>query len=276
MATLALALSGAGCVSGPDEGPTADQPAEEMMAKLVHSIDKGNGHTIEFYDLGDGQTGTKEQYVFGDTSLIDDLPRGKYSLADMYRHVQPQGEVPQAIVSADARAAAFLANPQPHRDLTARVAASSKETSQPPLDPSISTVQAPLAANCSADLFNDRWSAQWFVDNFCQNWQYDCNGSGFPRILHAENTVGSQSWAGGYWNWMYRQFEGDFNVAGSANIYRDGWGLAAAIRIWSGKVPPRNVLTWNIGGGLSNQTNHADGNSPCGHQGHVMIWCDYL
>jgi hypothetical protein len=32
-------------------------------------------------------------------------------------------------------------------------------------------------------------------------------------------------------------------------------------------------LQWTIQGGWSNQTNHADGKSFCGHAGVAQIWC---
>jgi hypothetical protein len=270
---LALALGGAGCVGVPDDAATAPAPTEEMTAKLVHSIDQGNGHTFEFYDMGDGQIGVKELYEVGDKGVLAQLPGGKYSLSDLFRAVRPGERIPAAILAADLHAEDVLSKPQViHTAAPGTVEAKAIDS-----DPGIEKAQSALAAGCSADLFGDNWSAGWFVTNFCNELGYTCPDVGFPRLVHAENLFSDDWWRdGGGAKWLYRHFEGDFNIAGTAKIYRTGFGLAAPVIAWAGSVPPRHVLDFTVGGGWSNQQNHGSGKSPCGHDGSVVVWCGFL
>ena len=109
---LALAMAGAGCVAAADDGASMEPPEVEMTAKLVHTVDQGNGHTFEFYDMGEGQIGVREEYDLGDKGMLAALPIGEYSLADLYRHVRPSDPMPAAILGADAHAADILSRPQ--------------------------------------------------------------------------------------------------------------------------------------------------------------------
>jgi hypothetical protein len=265
MAGLVAALGGVGC-AGADGSQVQEQ--DESVAetsKLVHSIDVGNGHTLEFYDFGEGQVGIKEQFAMGDTPLLDnDAALQTLTLEDMYRHVRPGSLVPAGILSADAHAADTLSKPQVIRTKLPALLA----------QPEVAKVQS-AASNCSADLFNDNWSAQWFVDNFAQLWLYNCGGD-FVNVNHAENLTLAQAWAGGKYVWLWKAFNGDFNVSGSFVIYRNGFGLPANIPLGNGSIPPRNVVQWTIRGGWNNQTNHADNRNSCGHAGYAQIWCGLL
>jgi hypothetical protein len=263
MAGLALALGGVGCSgAGGDGSQVQGEDVDTEASKLVHSIDAGNGHTLEFYDLGEGQVGTKEQYVIGDKPLLDDAVEleGR-TLAETFRYVRPDSLVPEAIVAADAHAADTLSKPQVIRPMLPKPAASEEE---------VGMVQS--AAGCSLDLLNDNWSAQWFAANFGEWTNYNCGGD-FVNTLHAENQPSTWAKAGGKYVWLWKGFEGDHNVSGSFVIYRNGVGLPANLPLGSGSIPPRNVVQWTIRGGWDSQTNHADSKSWCGHAGYAMVWC---
>jgi hypothetical protein len=268
---LALALAAVACEGVQDDAP-AEPPATKTTAHLVHTIDQGNGHLLEFYDLGDGLVGVKEELDKGDRPLLDKLPDGNHTLADLYRRVRPGQAIPAAIVDADVRAAADVAR------LKARYAASPTLLDPaPPSAPGSELAQIQQAAtSCSSDLFGDRWGEQWFLANF--GWSLEDNlrcTHGFTQWKHLLN-VGSAhaSRAGGSW-WQYKQFEGDFNVAGKAKIYRSGFPYPTFVVSWQGDVKPRKVLWWNISGGVSWQTNHASGSSPCGHLMNAVMWCGF-
>jgi hypothetical protein len=262
VAGLVAALAGVGCAGADNSQVQEQDEAVAETSKLVHSVDVGNGHTLEFYDFGEGQVGIKEQFVMGDKPLLDDdAALQTLTLEDMYRHLRPGTSVPAAILGADAHAADTLSKPQVIRT----------KMPAPAPQPEVAKVQS-AASTCSTDLFNDNWSAQWFVDNFAQFYLYDCGG-GLVGVNHAENRTATQYWAGGKYVWLWKAFEGDFNVSGSFVIYRNGFGLPANIPLGSGTIPPRNVVQWTIRGGWNNQTNHADSKSFCGHAGAAQIWC---
>jgi hypothetical protein len=264
VAGLALALGGVGCSGAEGDGDGSQvqgDGADTEASRLVHSIDVGNGHTLEFYDLGDGQVGTKEQYVMGDKPLLDDaVELEALTLADTYRYVRPGSLVPEAIAAADAHAADTLSKPQVIRATLPKPAASND----------VAMVQSP--AGCSADLFNDNWSAAWFVANYGEWTNYECDGD-FVNTLYATNLSRTWARAGGRYVWLWKGFEGDFNVSGSFTIYRNGPGLPANLPLASGDIPPRNVVQWIIRGGWDSQTNNADSKSWCGHAGYAMVWC---
>src|SRR5713101_7334552 len=166
IAGLALALSSVGCSSAVGDGSQVegDDVATET-SKLVHSFDAGNGHTVEFYDFGEGQVAVKEQYLIGDKPLLDNTTALEAAtLADMYRHVRAGGSVPEAIVAADLHAADTLSKPQVIHTLPPRPAAQAD----------LGKVEQ-AATSCSADLFGDNWGAQWFIDNYGSEWNYNCS-----------------------------------------------------------------------------------------------------
>jgi len=264
IAGLALALSSVGCAGAAGDGSQVQgDDAVAETSKLVHSVDAGNGHTVEFYDFGEGQVAVKEQYRMGDKPLLEHAAALETAtLADIYRRVRSTGAVPDAIVRADLHAADTLSKPQLIRTTL---------PTEPVAPPEVATVQQ-AATTCSADLFHDNWSAQWFVDHFGSLWNYSCSQY-FTNVNHVENQPSTHSWAGGSYVWLWKGFEGDFNIAGSFYIYRNGFGLPANIPLASGTIPPRHVVEWTIRGGWSNQTNHVTSDSYCKHAGMAQAWC---
>jgi hypothetical protein len=123
---------------------------------------------------------------------------------------------------------------------------------------------------CSGDLLSDGWGGQWFKDTQCLSM---CDRMYFPEC-------------NSNWGWAdipaarsdyikYRQFEGDFSVAGQMSAYVTGPPYPAPHYFWTVSVPPRNVLTSTFsGGGVSWQTIHYAGESPCGHLGVTYRICD--
>jgi hypothetical protein len=264
-AGLMAALGGVGCAGADGSQVQEQDEAVAETSQLVHSIDVGNGHTIEFYDFGEGQVGIKEQFAVGDKPLLDnDAALQTLTLEDMYRHVRPGSLVPAAIHAADAHAADTLSKPQVMRTKLPAFLA----------QPEVAKVES-AASNCSADLFNDNWSAQWFVDNYAQLWLYNCGGD-FVNVNHAENLTLAQAWAGGKYVWLWKGFNGDHNVSSSFVIYRNGFGLPANVPLASGSIAPRTVAQWTIRGGWNSQTNHADSRNSCGHAGYAQVWCGLL
>jgi hypothetical protein len=275
---LALTFAGAGCLSAPEDQTGAELEGIGQSLELVHTIDEGNGHTLEFYDAGDGAVAVKEEFFASDSARLDRVPDGNYSLAELYRRVRPSGEIPQGILSADVHAKSVLARLE-------KLHAERPEFQMPTQSQVGERLRAPAGAgdvevrndavvSCSADLFGDQWGKQWWIANFCQWWDgFGSCSSGFTTVSHVEN-VGtiSASWGGGKF-WQYKQFEGDFNVAGKFKIYRTGFPYPTAQVFGEGPVNPRKVVIWNISGGSSWQTNHASGSSPCGHAMDAVVWC---
>lgn len=273
---LALAFTGAGCLSAPDDETADDLEGIGQTAKLVHTIDEGNGHTLEFYDAGDGQVAVKEEFFAADHARLDRVPDGNYTLAELYRRVRPTGEVPASILSTDVHAKSVLARLEKLRAERPefRMPAPAELTEKLGAAPGGVELKQGAVVSCSADLFGDRWGAQWWIDNFCQWWDgFSHCTSGFTKVSHVENvpTI-SASWSGGKF-WQYKQFEGDFNVAGKFKIYRTGYPYPTPNVFGQGAVNPRKVIIWNISGGSSWQTNHASGSSPCSHAMDAVVWC---
>jgi len=71
------------------------------------------------------------------------------------------------------------------------------------------------------------------------------------------------------------QMEGDYNVAGSESAYTTGFPYPAPHYYWTVAVQPRHWgFTSFSGSGVSWQTNHFKGSSPCGHLHVTDNICD--
>jgi hypothetical protein len=277
---LALAFSGAGCIGVSDEPAPEELEGVGETAKLVYTLDQGNGHTLEFYDAGDGQIAVKEELFVGDALLLDKMETRNYTLEELYRHVRPSGEIPRSILDTDIHAKAVLGRletlrvTRPDFRLPGATPAAGTTSVDSTKSSEVELAQGAVVS-CSSDILGDNWGAQWWIDNFTRWWDNPnshCT-SGFTTTRHGENWGNVHlEWGGGNY-WQYKQLEGDHQTSGQFKIYRTGFPYPTAKVFGQGPVAPRKMVVWNISGGMSWQTNHASGSSPCGHLMWTQVWC---
>jgi hypothetical protein len=86
------------------------QPGTPREARTLSSIHIEEGHDIVFEESPSGMFIVTENARIFQKPLLGETAFGR-SLADMYRMVQPNGKVPDSLVSADARLAVRRSGP---------------------------------------------------------------------------------------------------------------------------------------------------------------------
>jgi hypothetical protein len=157
------------------------QPSAPREARSLSSIHIEEGHDIVFEESPSGMfIVTENARIFQKPLLGETFGR---SLADMYRMVQPNGKVPDSLVSADDRLAARRSEPV------------SAPLPDPPLVP---------GAGRGPKLYNAGEQA-WFKQTFChdsadplsllqcvQGWDWITSGWQLGAIFAGETMVGSE------------------------------------------------------------------------------------
>ena len=235
---------------------------------LMHAIDLGDGHKVEFYDFGDRHYGVREtkNVDMADALVLNDAMEGM-SLAEIYRQVvadATDASIPRALLEADR----ILAEPEPQMTEAAavetvatgeRVGVTQQAVAMPPTPP-------PPQLPCSNDAFGDGWGARWFQDTFC------VEGSFRWCPVH---------WGGYDTDWVKKkwirtiQMEGDFANFGHMKAWKtwipnDCWPFTCLRKTevaWDYDVLPRHVENWLNTGGSTFELK-ATGWSSCGH-GHL-------
>ncbi len=219
-------------------------------------------HVVELYDFGDGAIAVRESYSkdSGQTSYLDTI-RPITSMAQVYTSLNPGAPIPDAITKADQAA---VLRQQTYVAPPPSVAHPSAGQATPPV---ASQVLQGADSNCSADFYGDNWSAQWFINGFC-----DTTQDGWCRTNWLNSDTGTVSH--GWVSWL--QFEGDFNVAGhmeGTHWSCEGWLFGSCIAGWINlididiNVNPRRVeeVAWSPAPWVE-----AWGSSPCNHMGSAF------
>jgi hypothetical protein len=205
----ALAVAGCGAEGG--QKPVGEAPAEQAGA-LLASITIQTGHTVEFRELPSGNFVVGENAAITEPSLLEGVT-GR-SLGDVYRALQPNAEVPAAIVAADGRLQALRAKAPP-------AAFAPPPEEKPATAPGLKFYNAGQQA--------------WFKASVCG----------------AANTVDCVQ--GGQWAWSGWHQADTISVAGmvgsegsnasSLNVY--GWNGTQYLE-WSMAVPPGTWSNWRM------------------------------
>lgn len=284
--TLLLAAAVSACDVQPADTAGAPAPDATMsvVAKappatktLIHSMELGPDHKIEFYRLASGMTGYLETGAITDKLLLRDA-KDMDSLTKVFQKVAPERQVPAAIIDADrtanalelsrARQAAEVgAPPAPEGDLTPLPQA---PTTSEPAD-EISTRQSALKLLiCSADNLGDNWGRNWWLDNFCYT-----NRSAY-RQCDANIGTFVNNYKIKHFN--YTAFEGDFNEKGHTKAFSRfcSWNLIYGWECWwfadfDFDVNPRRI---GVAGYTAKDPAwvRVESTSPCGHLGYVAGW----
>jgi hypothetical protein len=246
---VVAALSGGGCGvpeemdSGPDQGAVTD---DGIDGTLLHRRELGPGHTVSFYDFGDGLVAIRESMpIDGGSRLFMKGMEGHGTLAEVYLKLNPGvAEVPARITAADGRA----------RALEAGTVAREAPT------PLATTSVAPTAAlACSADVDRNSWGQDWFFINLCLGWPEDAQRACVSNVASAQ-VSGNYQWS------AWAQMEGDHNVAGHIRgTYRRCGGIFCTVTrtIVDRPLPPRTIEYWEHSG-LGDKVSWT-GDSPCAH-----------
>lgn len=204
LATIALF---AGCVApmgaDPERAPrhkatveiapsvTTPVPGGYVSGKLLHALNLGKNHNLEFYEFSPGAYGMRETLSMDDHEAQSVVEHADYaSMVAVYRAARPDAdlsEIPQALVEADrvveAATAAAVAdaknvdinvpvNDDTNNEAVAQVSAAldcstSHSNVAGCFDDGIPTPVPDPPHACSGDAFGDNWGAQWFLNNFC-------------------------------------------------------------------------------------------------------------
>jgi hypothetical protein len=223
-------------VSAPSDGVTSSSEAI-VNGTLLETLDFGGGHKLEFYEFEHGQTGVHEtQSIENARSLLKGIAGGS-TLADVYRALKPEAEVPVALANADARSLEFVdLIPEANESQLLPVAAEQE-----------SNDENMIQKSCSADFFGDNYGEQWFLDNFCNEGAFRvCDGNVPSKFFDKQ----SSSWL--KWEVMAADFAVGASVRGGHYYkYCDcPWGCSLCASTerfkWDFSFPiqPRRIDGW--------------------------------
>jgi hypothetical protein len=268
-----FALSGVGCITAPDS-PDIELNSKAQSSQLgsvpkigyingthLYSKTLGEDHIVSLYEFGPGVTAIRESLSMdnGENPVVDSMNSFRF-LADVYTELNSSAkEIPAVILEADARAAQTAASAvMPNATLP-----SAEDGFRLSSGPRVETA-------CSADLTNDGWSGNWFLNNYCNTGAFRYCQANFAWV---DSGTFSRSWA------SWRQMEGDFNLPGHihgdhAFCDRGPFGIGACgwqiITDFEYDVLPRHIEIWTWNSGSSNA--HVAGSSQCGHIGVSFLW----
>jgi len=265
----ALLSAGAGCANDSDDRGAVTEAPEGVNGELVYALDVAPGHTVQFFEFDKGErAGALETMGIGDTSLLDTMGKEDQSLAAVFSKLRPQQQVPSRILATDQR---VLEKQSLRQAITPDPAwVTADPTAKPSVLGQAANGISSAAATCSGDLLSDGWGGQWFKDTQCLSM---CDRMYFPSCNANWGWTDFTAAASDYFK--YRQMEGDFAVAGTLRAYTTGYPYPAPHQWWSVSVPPRQILTsYFSGSGVSWQTDHYAGTSPCGHLHSTSRVCD--
>jgi hypothetical protein len=207
LAFVASGLVVAGC--GGQDGGAGNQASASSSSDgaLVASVDKGNGHVIEFRRDLAGDMVVIETGPAAEAPLLADMS-GK-TASDLYRIAEPGAAVPQAIVEADAHAAEKLKEP------VAKVAT--------PADAGPAKGEGPVLYTAAQQA--------WFKSTFCVNNSESSTLEGCVQgysFIHMPWNYGMQ-----YQTQLWNGSEGQ---TGTVTLYN--WNGSAAVTALTASLPP--------------------------------------
>lgn len=243
----------AGCNTGEQDVPAAPSATTTgIHGELLAKVEVSPGHSVDFYDYGDGAVGAHEVVDIGDEILMDKI-QTKPTLADIFKLAKPGAQVPRALIDAQTRADAYIRqHPKPaqlidNNDLPSKVVPSAATPVASGED--VGSVTSALTA-CSGDLLGDNWGAQWFLNNFCNEGCFrDC-----PTNVGSSNWNTTKDW------FKWKVMAADFNVVAHTEGRHECGICASAELKWSYDIQPRKVDIHTMTSGYHWYTN---GSSRC-------------
>jgi hypothetical protein len=250
--------------NGPENSGAIQQGA--INGQLLHSIDLGDAHQVDFWEFADGQFAAHE------TLSMDSASRGvltkisgetvSLSLSEIYRMVKPEAQaVPDVIANADLRAIAYRET-HPAPAITPPMKPPSDDLTRNSGILPTEAISSAGATGCSADAFGDNYGAQWFLDNFC-------NQGGFQWCLtnRTSGDTGQRQSSWFKWNVMAPDFALTVNMSGGH------WTCSPSIPIigacgwvytedFNHSVQPRQINSW-VYSGSGIREGYALGNASC-------------
>jgi hypothetical protein len=242
--------------SGTADVTSSSAPIKTINGTLLTTVQLGTDHTLEFYELQDGQNMVFESMPMGTgTTLLHGL--NPTSLAEVYRAANADAtEVPSALLAADAHATEIAATlPEPVESVP--------PVSQGATDLAASTM---IDKACSPDAYGDNWGENWFLVNFCDegNFSY-CDGNW--TAYHFNN------WTTNWLKWSVMAADFWYGARTSGGHYYEDcsacpWGcfLCASTEAFrwdfNVQIPPRQIVeyTYTTRG---KRSVHAVGDDPC-------------
>jgi hypothetical protein len=242
----------AGCAA---DASSSDSPGTASTPTVLASVDKGNGHVIEFLQLVSGELVVSEQAPLSTPPILSD--RRGMTASELYRIVQPDGPVPRAIVDADARAAEQLKAPR------TKIAPPPKDLE--PVDGSRKT-------------FYTAGQQTWFKSTFCANNSQTAN---LQACIQGFSFVNAGWNYGEQYSFVY--LNGSEGQTGTVTGYN--WNGSAQL-VYSKALPPGTYVStswpvqapswhWTELDGVGNDTLVSGAVSNCGegNQWSCTLWC---
>lgn len=283
---LSTALTQVACSAGSAE-TTESEDVGLVAARIVYTVNLSATHKIDFYEYAFGVTGTHETFPVGEEEALrlpDDQPR---TLAELFKLVQPDAAVPEAVELADERAlvarqeteARLAVDPDflgglarfEARDSSAAVYEGAEELGK----------SSEAAITCSGDFFGDQWGAAWYIQNYGRGFS---NGVTCPPTPPGSVSFSDQSAITNAFMssarhassriLQWKQMEGDFSNAGSTKGSLVAAGATSGVTMWQRSISPRFVSIDTLNPfGLFGMEWFVTGTSPCSHLHRTLVWC---
>lgn len=267
----ALALAGCGNADGSSPEPVTAKQEGVINGKLLHQVTYSAVHTLEFWELADGQYAARESIPADSVErpVLNGLPQRQLSLSEIYRLAEPTSQrVPVAIQEADlhadeyARGHVVPPSTWAQRSVHPQVSGSELDPKQP--------LMAGGATGCSPDYYNDGYGGQWFLNRECNEGQFrwclqnrtsgaiEEQSTWFKWTVMAPDFVLAVNMHGGHWycdqsipligacGWQYRE---DYNFP----------------------VQPRQIQGW-VYSGSGDRDAYAQPPSACPRVHYVAEW----
>ena len=278
-AALICAISSACADTASDPAPhaiaeapaTTEVPGGFIHGRLLERVELAPEHSLSFYEFEPGS------YLMHESRNVDLANeamlegREPMSMADAYR-LATGAEAPRVLVDADALA---LRSQQRSAAVDADVGVQNQALILDEVDDPRTPIIIPAPTQpCSQDMFGDNWGERWFTANVCN--QKNIRKCVMNKRFHETGNQRTR-------DWVFSQFEGDFNNIGHAHgarlpstqcegspidpvCTRFNWLVAFDV-----DVLPRHVESFAVKGGYPSAQGRAWAWSACSHGGSAMM-----
>lgn len=231
-----VGLAGAQLVGGCD-GAEQSVPAGQSTAaqgihgELLATVQVSPGHSVDFYDYGDGAVGAHEVVDIGDEILLDKI-KTKPTLAEIFSIVKPGAAVPRALLDAQTRADTYNRRfPRPAQAADDVLPTNSVSPAATQVASSDVAARSSAVVSCSGDLLGDNWGAQWFLNNYCNEGCFrDC-----PTNVTYSDWTTTKDW------FKWKVMAADFNVTAHTSGSHECSICASWDLKWSYDIQPRKI-----------------------------------
>jgi hypothetical protein len=201
---------------------------------ILYSITTEEGHTITFHEIRSGGFFITENATLSQKPLLNEALVGEKSLADIYRIIQPKGNIPNALKEADARISALKL----------------KLITPPALIPNIPSPPKLSEGTEKGPKLYNAGQQTWFKSTFC----HDTYGS-----ASLVNCVQGWSWAHSGWvkgpHFSWDSMVGSEGVPASLKVYN--WNGSSEYLDYTTTVSP-GTYSWGYYSDNSPTWHHAD------------------